>query len=643
LLYYADKQREIDRDATLQTIERTLALAAEVWPAEGADGYEWALRHHAEMVGAAIAVGEIHQNVADRLCPESDGAFPETDLLANAGLFIGRCVYRSWQILQPGHRAKRANGSAGTSSSMGLTVPDLLEAARSAVDRVAAMDLPPRLEVKVPEGYAFYSLFPEMYFHSLHKLLHANPETSHYTIVGIRSIGTSLATLVAAALQEIGLAVRVETVRPRGHPFDRFISLAPSLQRRLEEACSTSSFLVVDEGPGLTCSSFLSVCSTIEALGSPEGRVTVLAAWRGAPSIYASGELRDRWARQRVIHTDAEDAFDGWKALLPFVERSLGRDGMATEAPTVQDVSYGRWREHAYPSPDRWPVVHRSTERTKLLIRMGDGGQGLGTRGRGMELSPQNSVLAKFAGLGDYGKEKLVRAQGLADAGFAPPVMGLAYGFLLHPYLEGRPLRQEDLCEPLIARMVEYYSFVAQRFVLPPAPRFDALAQMVLLNAREAADLEASAFIARWRHRMAEIDRLPQVRLDGRPFPHEWLEVTGDGRPVCLKMDGADHFRDHTLVGEQSVLWDLAGACEEWEMNSFQVTRLLELWKAETRDGSARNLLGFFRAAYLAFRTAELHYAIHSTNEDDVRRALQHEQWKTNHRLAERLVADTDS
>ena len=785
MLYYGDAQREVDTRAALTDIDEVLAEAGDGW-CQGGDGYLWALRLHPDLVGAAIALGEIHQAVADSLCPRADGAFPETDRLAEAGILVGRCVFRSWELLQSeppeterwrggdggtgrgralwnvhgGDRVTEgpvgAGGSAGppdgmqavlspvarssaspdakaiglreqsplkglvprdgegdyTAGTPGPRYPDLLAAAREAVSRLRALEMAPRMRVRVPEGYAFYSLYPESYFRSLQKALQASPGRTSYTVIGIRSIGTSLATLVAGALRELGLEATVETVRPRGHPFKRFIKLAPSLQRRLTDACDSSAFLVVDEGPGLTCSSFLSACATLEDLGASEQQIAALSAWRGMPSVYASGELRTRWARLRVYYTDAADALEGWRALVPFVVDALGQN--AGRLVEIEDLSYGRWRERCYPSEDQWPVVHRPTERTKLLFsfahgesllsggedwRDSDGGvsrtpvggmerggsAGLDASERSAKAgrhSPSRSVvpspfsglcsfsptalasgghspahaaghktpphgpgacirfLAKFAGLGKCGEEKMARAEALAEAGFSPPVAGLAYGFLLQRFVEGRPLEPSDLSQPLMARIVTYYAFVARNFGLPPAPRFGQLSEMILLNAQEALGLDASPFLERWRRCVSEIDDLPLVRLDGRPFAHEWLEVAGSTQPVYLKVDSADHFRDHTVVGEQSILWDLAGACEEWEMDAGWVAKLLASWETETGDGSARQFLDFYRAAYLAFRTAALHYAIHSTNEEEIRGALQHQQRKVDQRLTLLLKAD---
>ncbi len=638
MLFYADKLHPLGPRGTGRGIEETLARVAERHRRAALPG-DAALETHADLVGASIALGEVHQAVADRLNPTLDEVFPELDALSSAGVLLGRCIYRSTQLL--------GNRDAGP-------LAGLLEAAASAVAR-ATGELPAdQLEARVPEGYAFYSLYPEMYLASLARVLRIEARRPSWTVIGIRSIGTSLASVVAGALVELGLPARVETLRPRGQPFDRYVEMGPVLRRRLlQDGTRAAGFLVVDEGPGLTCSSFLSVCSALSGLGVDETVVAILSAWQGAPSIYASEEGRQRWKQLRVFHTDAAEVFRGWEDLLPFVEQALSADPIRRVwqdgRPSVQiaDLSYGRWRERSYPSPDRWPVVHRSTERTKLLIRYPNAtgspepplplGEG---RGEGDSSHPL-PILAKFAGLGDYGREKYSRARALADAGFAPPVLGLAYGFLLYRFMESaRPLTAADLSPALLIRMARYYAFVARRFPMPPAPRFQPLSEMILVNVREALGMDASGFVESWRSRQQAIDALPLVLIDGRPQPHEWLQLDSPDGPAFLKADGDDHFRDHTLVGEQSALWDLAGACEEWVMGEESRRELLQLWESETGDRQATGLLDFYRAAYLSFRVAALHYAVHSTDEEEIRRSLQHEQWKYMQRLNSLLKAE---
>ena len=70
--------------------------------------------------------------------------------------------------------------------------------------------LPGEATVKRCEGYAFYALYPESYLEAARGL----PPDS--TVIGLRSIGTGLAALVAASCG----ATEAFTLRPCGHPFD---------------------------------------------------------------------------------------------------------------------------------------------------------------------------------------------------------------------------------------------------------------------------------------------------------------------------------------------------------------------------------------------------------------------------------------
>jgi hypothetical protein len=644
VLFYADKVRPLDTLETIAEVSETLRRSARCYRGHGS-AMEAAVETHTDIVGASMSLGELHQAVADLLNPDRDELLPEVDRLASAGVALGRCVYRSSRNLRD-------------PSTHPGSMADLLEIAAADVSR-AAEGLPAGpLQARIPEGYAFYCLYPEMYLASLGKVLESHPSCPAWTVVGVRSIGTSLAAIIAGALFEIGFPARVETLRPRGHPFNRHVEMGALLRDRLAvDIRSGNVFLVVDEGPGLTCSSLVSVCTALDQLGLEDTRIAILSAWRGAPSIFASDDGRRRWGQLRVFYTEAAEALDGWRGLLPFIEAALPTQLHEGSAPEILDISYGRWRQLHYPSEDRWPVVHRSTERTKLLIRhpslsasalllpRGEGGAGETASpfphgqggGHAFWHSHRGSmpILAKFAGLGRYGRGKYQRAVTLAEAGFAPPVAGLAYGFLLYPFLErAQPLDATDLSPALVTHMVRYYAFVARRFPVSAAARFEPLTELILVNAREGLGIDASNFVERWRPRQHDIDRLPLALIDGKPQPHEWLRVGSVDGPAYLKADADDHFLDHTLVGEQSILWDLAGACEEWEMSKETRSDFLARWEGETGDRQAGDLLDFYRAAYLAFRIAALHYAVHSTNEEEIRQSLQHQQWMYAQRLA---------
>jgi hypothetical protein len=614
------------------------------------------------MVGAAVALGELHQAVADHLSPHQDEVWPQTDTLAAAGLLLGRCVYRSSLLmgfLRDGCRTapsdKLTPGARETEA--------LLRQAADTVERAAASQPCGPLEVRSPEGYAFYALFPEMYFSSLHRALQFEQPRDRCVVIGIRTIGSSLAPLVAGALVERGFEAHVETVRPGGCPFERQVSAGPRLVSRLQKwVAGGAGFIVVDEGPGLSCSSLLSVYSLLEGMGVEENRLAILASWRGAPGRHAPPELRARWGRARVYHTAASEVFDGWRSLVPFMEQAVARgDGESrpVRLELVEDLSYGRWMVHLYPSRESHPPVNRRTERVKLLLRVREAGSatngiyalsepGGGAAKRGGQQSlpslresaatpavtpvephgmPDEPILvvAKFAGLGEHGEERFRRATALASAGFSPEVLAHSYGFLVYRFVPGRPLNRSDLSPSLLSRMVDYYVYLARSFSVPPEARFDQLAETITVNARKGPGVDASAFVRRWRSERETIDRLPLALLDGRPQPHEWIEVSVEGEPVVLKTDSADHAEDHTIVGEQSILWDLAGSWEEWRMSLEVGREMLRLWEARTGDSGAARLVDFYRVAYLAFRLGGIHYAMEDERDDVLRSTLEDE------------------
>lgn len=117
--------------------------------------------------------------------------------------------------------------------------------ALASVDEAA---LPGTVEERPPEGYAHYGLFPEAYAAAAAQLV-AALRPARAVVVGVRSIGTSLSAVAAAALEASGVACRSYTVRPRGHAFDRTLALDGALAAALA-ADPDALAVVCDEGPG---------------------------------------------------------------------------------------------------------------------------------------------------------------------------------------------------------------------------------------------------------------------------------------------------------------------------------------------------------------------------------------------------------
>src|SRR5690606_26178226 len=115
------------------------------------------------------------------------------------------------------------------------------------------------------------------------------------------SIGVTLGAVVAAATEAAGFV----TVRPHGHPFDRRLSVSEALRRTLAE--HRGVFAVVDEGPGLSGSSFGAVADLLAGLGVGEDRVVFMPSHGGSPGLAAPERRRASWARARRLFKTLDD------------------------------------------------------------------------------------------------------------------------------------------------------------------------------------------------------------------------------------------------------------------------------------------------------------------------------------------------
>src|SRR5262249_22084377 len=123
-------------------------------------------------------------------------------------------------------------------------------------DSVARAPLPDWLNISAPEGFAYYALHPLAYAEALDQL---SPLPEQVVIIGISGIGRTLSAVTSAAARLRGSGVERLTVRPGGHPYDRRTIFSQRDLRIIQSGIHRrAQFLVVDEGPGLSGSSFLS-------------------------------------------------------------------------------------------------------------------------------------------------------------------------------------------------------------------------------------------------------------------------------------------------------------------------------------------------------------------------------------------------
>lgn len=458
---------------------------------------------------------------------------------------------------------------------------------------LAALVLPERLVLKRPEGYAYYALDPAAYAGAA---LAVAPAGVDLTIIGVRSIGTSLSAAVCAALRASGRSARRATVRPTGPAWDRRCCFHGASQAAsgggdgAPEAASAAGdgvasgavagvavpssaraerglmrdgtrYLIVDEGPGLSGSTFLAVAEGLEAAGVARERITLLTSHAPDPARLVAPDAARRWSR--------------------FRSRAIAESAPPASAGGV-DVSAGRWRAQVFASERQWPFVWSTAERRKWLVSA-------------------RSRLIKFVGLPPYGAGPFARGWALAESGFSPPIELLAGGYLAQRWVAGAVCsRAQELATPdFLARVIDYLTFRSRAFPAR-ATGVEALDAMMRQNVREAIGVE-----------------LPEQRLelrscvyaDARMQPHEWI-ASASG---LQKVDAIDHGDDHGFPGPCDSAWDLAGAIVELDLEPARAETFLDGYGRRTGD-DARARVGAYLVAYVAERIGRLHIAALSTS-----------------------------
>lgn len=411
----------------------------------------------------------------------------------------------------------------------------MLSAARREQPDLSGLDLPRTVEISVPEGYAYYGLFPEMYASAARRFFSDHGPES-VAVIGIRSIGTSLSAVVAATLEKLGARVDSFSVRPEGHPFDRRVELTPA-QRAIAGA-PHDWCVVVDEGPGLSGSSFAAAAACLPA------PIALFPSWIPDGSEFVNVAARETWRRYPKYSVSFEEVFPD---------------------PGRIDLSAGKWRAIVYASESQYPPVQPRQEARKFL-----------------RVSESGTVLQKFAGLARYGEEKLAVARRLAAAGFCPPVLGLENGFLLSEFVPGTPLSRREWNSDLCETIARYLAFRYRELPAGSATEPAELAEMVRVNSGKAVGLPP---------------RGRAVAIDGRMLPHEWL-ATRDG---YRKTDSLDHHDNHFYPGNTDIAWDIAGTIEEFGLEETRRHALIERYRLHSGDADIESRLPFYREAYAAF------------------------------------------
>ncbi|KLK94493.1 hypothetical protein AA309_03360 [Microvirga vignae] len=430
------------------------------------------------------------------------------------------------------------------------------------------------IRTKRAEGYAFYALYPETYGEAALR----SGLGSSARVIGIRSIGAGLSAIVAAALN----ASPAFTVRPMGHPFHREMRVDPAVTAMLTQD-PNAAFAIVDEGPGLSGSSFGAVADWLEAAGIARERIHFFPSHAGPLGPQASSSHRERWgsASRHFVSMDELLLNHESHPLTHWVESLTG-----TLRNELEEISGGSWRALRYREHDSWPAANIQQERRKFLARTEDA-----------------AWLVKFAGLGESGFRKYRIAQQLHQAGFTPEVAGFRHGFLVERWHGDALSLDQQLSEQdeLVRQIGAYLGYRARHFPAEPhqGSSLAKLREMAHYNTGQALGEQAASTLDR---ALPSVDGLGRharrVFTDNRMQPWEWL-VIGDR---LIKTDALDHCATHDLIGCQDIAWDIAGAAVEFSLSAQDIDLLCTIVEEESGHPVSPALLSFLVPCYLAFQ-----------------------------------------
>ena len=460
-------------------------------------------------------------------------------------------------LIRAGELESAVGDAESPSASALASLTDVLASALLSGDlssvkkRAGSLDnlsLPPTIETSPPEGFSYYALHP-LDFADV--AMRTNPGRQA-AVIGIRSIGTTLSAVVAATWRRTGCPVERITVRPTGHPYSRLtqftVEQMPWIEKHSEQG---AMFVVVDEGPGRSGSSFLSVAEALIDVGVPVEQLVLIGSHEPDPGLLCAQDAARRWKRLRFL------------AAVPHIGSRFSDHIF---------VGAGEWRRELLAEGAAWPACWPQMERVKFL-------------------SPDRTRLFKFEGLGPAGEKVQQRSRWVDAAGFGCSVTNAGDGFSCYAVAEATPMTAEQAGPIVLERIARYCAFRTREFGTDGDA--EPLAQMLRFNISREFQIELNL-------NLEELQPSRLIVVDGQMHPHEWLRTE---HGILLKTDASTHGDDHFFPGPTDVAWDLAGVAVEWNLNPNALQFLLARFSQLT-GYDLRRKLPVFIFAYSAFRLA---------------------------------------
>lgn len=418
-----------------------------------------------------------------------------------------------------------------------------------AISLVEQLRPPSLISFSPPEGFTYYALHPLDYARLISRIPNEPPACA---LIGIRSIGTTLSAMCAAALRQAGRrAVSRMTVRPTGHPYSRRTEFnQQEITWIREQLGAPAQFLIVDEGPGRSGSTFLSVAEALIRAGVANERITILGSRQTDPESLCATDAASRWKAFRFLSTTPSSN---------------------TRFERCTYVGGGHWRPFMFSDVAVWPESWTQMERLKFIC-------------------PDGKNLFKFEGMGPLGAEVRGRAFVLGDAGFSPAAEDIGDGFLQYELLKRPLMRAEDLSAPLLQHMARYCAFRQSHFAAQSASASE-LKQMLEFNVQQEFGVELQ--IAQ----DCFASQAP-VLCDGRMQPYEWIRADNGN---FYKIDAISHGDDHFFPGPCDTAWDLAGISIEWQLETAAREYLVTEFERQAQ-ADVRSKLPISMLAYAVFR-----------------------------------------